>query len=118
MQSLHRVEKSPSPNGTGSITVGNLSTQSIIGAVPVCLPYRHAVPLEMTMLASAFGHACGVRVHRVQKVQRVQRGRLTALRAEGCGRLSAAGYVRFAQGATAAPALPLRGVVAPFGRKL
>jgi len=30
---------------------------------------------------------------------------LTALRAEGCGRLSAAGYVRFAQGATVPAAL-------------
>ena len=30
---------------------------------------------------------------------------MTALRAEGCGRLSAAGYVRFAQGATAPAAL-------------
>ena len=39
------------------------------------------------------GHACGVRVQRVQKVQRVQRGRLTGLRPEGCGRLSAAGCV-------------------------
>ena len=78
----------------------------------------------MTMLASTGGHTFGVRVQRVHKVQRVQRGRLTALRAEGCGRLSAAGYVptgetthyilcvapllqnvfavhRFAQGATA-----------------
>ena len=86
--------------------------------------YRHASPLEMTMLASTSGHAFGVRVQRVHKVQRVQRGRLTALRAEGCGRLSAAGCVptgetthyilcvapllqnvlavhRFAQGATA-----------------
>ena len=76
------------------------------------------------MLASTSGHTFGVRVQRVHKVQRVQRGRLTALRAEGCGRLSAAGYVptgetthyilcvapllqnvfavhRFAQGATA-----------------
>ena len=51
------------------------------------------------------GHACGVRVHRVQRVQRVQRGGLTALRAEGCGRLSAAGCVRFAQGTTAPTAL-------------
>ena len=42
-----------------------------------------------------------MRVQSVQKVQRVQRGRLTGLRPEGCGRLSAAGYVRFAQGATA-----------------
>ena len=42
------------------------------------------------------GHTFGVRVQKVQKVQRVQRvqrGRLTALRAEGCGRLSAAGCV-------------------------
>ena len=30
---------------------------------------------------------------RVQRVQRVQRGRLTGLRPEGCGRLSAAGCV-------------------------
>ena len=47
----------------------------------------------MTMLAGTSGHTFGVRVQRVHKVQRVQRGRLTALRAEGCGRLSAAGYV-------------------------
>ena len=45
------------------------------------------------------------RVQKVQRVQRVQRGGLTALRAEGCGRLSAAGCVRFAQGATAPAAL-------------
>ena len=45
-------EISPS-DGTGGITVGDLSTQSIMGAVPVCLPYRHVPPLEMTMLASA-----------------------------------------------------------------
>ena len=32
------------------------------------------------------------------KVQRVQRGRLTALRAEGCGRLTAAGCVRWRSG--------------------
>ena len=74
------------------------------------------------------GHTFGVRVQRVQKVQRVQRGRLTTLRAEGCGRLPAAGCVptgetthyilcvapllqnvfavhRFAQGATAPAAL-------------
>ena len=48
MQSLHRVEKSPPSDGTGSIGAGDLSTQSIIGAVTVCLPYRHAAPLEMT----------------------------------------------------------------------
>ena len=29
-------------------------------------PYRHIPPLEMTMLASAIGHTCGVRVQRVQ----------------------------------------------------
>ena len=45
------------------------------------------------------------RVQRVQKVQRVQRGRLTGLRPEDCGRLTAAGCVRFAQGATAPSAL-------------
>ena len=44
-------EISPS-DGTGGITVGDLSTQSIMGAVPVCLPYRHVPPLEMTMLAA------------------------------------------------------------------
>ena len=30
------VEKSPSPNGTGSITAGDLSTQSIMGAFSIC----------------------------------------------------------------------------------
>ena len=44
----------------------------------------------------AHGHACGVRV---------QREGLTGLRPEGCGRLPAAGCVRFAQGATAPAAL-------------
>jgi len=62
MQSLHRVEKSPPSDGTGSIGVGDLSTQSIMGAVLVCPPYRHAAPLEMTMAAGAIGHTCGVRV--------------------------------------------------------
>ena len=37
MQSLHRVEKSPSSDGTGGITAGDLSTQSIIGAFSICL---------------------------------------------------------------------------------
>ena len=37
--------------------------------------------------------------------RRVVKERLTTLRAEGCGRLSAAGCVRFAQGATAPTAL-------------
>ncbi len=40
-------------NSPGSIGAGDLSTQSIIGAVTVCLPYRHAAPLEMTVAASA-----------------------------------------------------------------
>ena len=43
----------------------------------------------------AIGHAFGLRVQRVQKVQR---GRLTALRAEGCGRLSAASCVSLRSG--------------------
>ena len=41
------VEKSPSFDCTGGITVGDLSTQSIMGAVPVYLPYRYVPPLEM-----------------------------------------------------------------------
>ncbi len=53
MQSLHRVEKSPPSNGTGDIGVGDLSTQSIIGAFSICPPYRRAAPLEMTVAASA-----------------------------------------------------------------
>ena len=36
MQSLHRVEKSPSSDGTGGITAGDLSTQSIIKAFSIC----------------------------------------------------------------------------------
>ena len=45
MQSLHRVEKSPPSDGTGSITAGDLSTQSIIKAfsicpIPTCSPAR------------------------------------------------------------------------------
>ena len=43
-------EISPS-DGTGGITEGDLSTQSIMGAVLVYLPYRHVPPLEMTVLA-------------------------------------------------------------------
>ncbi len=63
-------EISPS-DGTGGITLGDLSTQSIMRAVLVYLPYRHAAPLEMTVLAGTIGHTCGVRVQRVQRVQRV-----------------------------------------------
>ena len=41
MQSLHRVEKSPPSDGTGGITVGDLSTQSIINAFSLCpIPTR------------------------------------------------------------------------------
>ena len=36
MQSLHRVEKSPSSDGTSVITAGDLSTQSIIKAFSIC----------------------------------------------------------------------------------
>ena len=43
---------SPS-NGMGGITSGDLSAQSIMGAVPIYPPYRHAAPLEMTVVASA-----------------------------------------------------------------
>ena len=39
-------------DGMCGITLGDLSTQSIINAFSIC-PYRHASPLEMTMLASA-----------------------------------------------------------------
>ena len=53
MQSLHRVEKSPPSDGTGSIGAGDLSTQSIIKAFSICFPYRHAAPLEMTVVAHA-----------------------------------------------------------------
>ena len=80
-------EISPS-HGTGSIAVGDLSAQSIMGAVPVCLPQRHAAPLEMTVAAGTIGHTCGVKVQRVQRVQRVQKGRflgLTGLWPEGGG---------------------------------
>ena len=41
MQSLHRVAKSHSSDGTGGITTGDLSTQSIIGAFSIChIPTR------------------------------------------------------------------------------
>ena len=41
----------PPSDGTGGITAGDLPTQSIMGAVTVCLPYRHAATLEMTVTA-------------------------------------------------------------------
>ena len=52
-------------HGQESIEEGDLSTQRIIGAIPICLPCRHAAPLEMTMLEGSIGHTCGVRVQRV-----------------------------------------------------
>ncbi len=61
------MEKSPPSDGTGGITAGDLSTQSIIGAVCIYPPYRHIPPLEMTMLAGTIGHTFGMRVHRAQK---------------------------------------------------
>ena len=48
--------------GQESIEEGDLSTQRIIGAIPICLPCRHAAPLEMTMLAGSIGHTFGMRV--------------------------------------------------------
>ena len=51
-KALRSGEISPS-NGMGGITSGDLSAQSIMGAVPIYPPYRHAAPLEMTVLASA-----------------------------------------------------------------
>ena len=40
-------------HGQESITAGDLSAQSFIGALPVCLSYRHVPPLEMTVAADA-----------------------------------------------------------------
>ena len=40
-------------NSPGSMEEGDLSTQSIMGAFSICLPYRHAAPLEMTVLAGS-----------------------------------------------------------------
>ena len=36
-------------NSPGSMEEGDLSAQSIMGAFPICLSYRHAAPLEMTL---------------------------------------------------------------------
>ncbi len=36
-----------------ALGAGDLSTLSIMGAIPVCFPYRHAAPLEMTVATSA-----------------------------------------------------------------
>ena len=38
-------------NSPRNMEAEDLSTQSIMRAVPVCLPQRHAAPLEMTVLA-------------------------------------------------------------------
>ena len=113
MQSLHRVEKSPPLIVRAALRQEIFRLRVSSERLHLPPPYRHIPPLEMTMLAGTIGNTFGARV------QRVQRGRLTALRAEGCGRLSAAGYAslhHYAQGATAA--LPLRMVVAPCGRCL
>ncbi|WP_299413448.1 hypothetical protein, partial [uncultured Dialister sp.] len=62
-----------------------------------------------------FLHACGVRVQRVQEGSEGSEGKVDGADSpEGYGRLPAAGCVRFAQGATAPPAL--RVVVSPCGR--
>ena len=52
MQSLHRVEKSPSSDGTGGIT-REISRLRVSWERFPSASYRHASPLEMTMLASA-----------------------------------------------------------------
>ena len=67
-------EISPS-DGTGGIEAGDLSTQSIMGAVTVCLSYRHAAPLEMTV-------AAGTPIVMLKKGRRGQR-HWTHLRCEG-----------------------------------
>ena len=66
MQSLHRVEKSPPSDGTGGITAGDLSTQSIIGAVCISPHTGTSPPLEMTVAAGTIGHTFGVRVQRMR----------------------------------------------------
>ena len=45
-----------SPNGTGPIAVGDLSTQSINGVQMPLSSYRHAAPLEMTCWRAAHSH--------------------------------------------------------------
>ena len=52
MQSLHRVEKAPPFDGTGGIT-REISRLRVSWERFPSAPYRHAAPLEMTMLASA-----------------------------------------------------------------
>ena len=52
MQSLHRVEKSPSSDGTGGITQ-EISRLRVSSERFLSAPYRHAAPLEMTMVANA-----------------------------------------------------------------
>ena len=54
--------------------------------------FQHILALQEGKSNREWGHSVA-RVQRVQKVQRVQRGRLTGLRPEGCGRLTAAGCV-------------------------
>ena len=72
-------------HGQESIEEGDLSTQHIIGAIPICLPCRHAAPLEMTMLAGSIGHTFGVRVNGTSSRRFLRFLSLTALWAEGGG---------------------------------
>ena len=55
-------------HGQESIEEGDLSTQSIIGAVCIYPLYRHIPPLEMTVAAGTIEHTFGVKVQRVQRV--------------------------------------------------
>ena len=66
--------------------------RTFLGSIYYTIPLYHSEARgkrgkgrEAAQVQRVHGHACGVRVHKVQRVQRVQRGRLTALRAEGCG---------------------------------
>ena len=72
MQSLHRVEKSHATMVQEALG-WEISRLRVSSKRFPSAPYRHASPLEMTMLASAIGHTCGVRVQKVQKVQKVHR---------------------------------------------
>ena len=98
---IHRGEKRPA-NPVTRFPVGETPrrgkgcTRQNADLTPHRYPDRQSAACVILLLT--LGHTFGVRVQRVHKVQRVQRGRLTALRAEGCGRLSAAGYVRFRSG--------------------
>ncbi len=106
MQSLHRVEKSHSTMVQEALG-WEISRLRVSSKRFPSAPYRHASPLEMTMLASAIGHTCGVRVQKVQKVHRVQRVVVAAppqiikKGARLAPQVVSKGCVAFAQGATA-----------------